>query len=196
LVFPNDRPLWGSARRCLLFIPFLLAATFITIAAATAQVDPGYAWWLTVRFTPTSQKIASIPIRRIDPEWSRAEALTRKLLPPEASSDPSSLENPAFGFSREGDFDGDGLRDKALVGVYRTRSGKMGRFLLIVTQRKPGPWQPTFLEKVPGDPGFSILWSDGRVLRWYQCMECDSYGVLVRTKEGYRVDWQSCCGNS
>jgi hypothetical protein len=137
--------------------------------------------------------VASIPIKYLDADWSAAEVLTRKLLPPEAASDPSSLTNPAFGFSREGDFNSDGLKDKALVGVYRTKAGQTGTFLLVLTRQVSGKWQKVFLEKVPGTPGFSVLWSDGKAVRWYHCMECDTFAVLIPIETGYRIEWQHCC---
>ena len=86
----------------------------------------------------------------------------------------------------DGDYNRDGRRDRAAVGVYQTRAGKQGRFLLIVTETSADRWQKTFLRAEPGDPGFSLLSLEpaGR-LGWWSCMECDNWTELVWADTAY-----------
>ena len=162
-------------------------------ARSTQQLDSGnYAWWLTARFTPTTDTVGSIPIRAIDPSWVKASLLTRDMLPPKAAA-PGEWTDTTYGFVREGDFNQDGRQDRAMVGVYQTKSGEVGRFLLVVTQRQAGTWQKAFLATTPGEAGFSVLFPEGDGIGWSSCMECDSWANLRSTPRGYELQSHSCC---
>jgi hypothetical protein len=106
-------------------------------------------------------------------------------MPQEAASDPSSLADPAFGFCFDGDFNTDGRRDRAAVGVYQAHSGEQGRFLLVLTESTPGRWEKAFLGASPPEPGFSVLWRQRGGVIWAFCMECDTFVDLVWTGTGY-----------
>ncbi len=161
------------------------------VAQSTTESTPDShyndAWWLTARFRPAADTILSVPVNLVDSSWSKATVLTRDLMPPQAHDDPGALaETGTFGFSFDGDFNGDGRRDRAVVGVYRTRACEQGRFLLILTEIRPDHWQRTFLRAVPGDPGFSLL-SRERAggLGWWSCMQCDNWAELVWANTTY-----------
>jgi hypothetical protein len=160
-------------------------------ARSTQQVDSGsYAWWVTARFTPTGDTVGSIPIRMIDTSWAKASVLTRDMLPPKAAA-PGQWTDTTYGFVREGDFDHDGRQDRAMVGVYQAKSGEVGRFLLVVTQRQAGKWQKAFLATTPGEAGFSVLFPAGDGIGVSSCMECDSWAKLTSTPRGYELQGHS-----
>ena len=143
-------------------------------------------WWLTARFTAVADSVLSLPISSIDSAWSAATVLTREIMPAEAREDRMALRSPNFGFCFERDFNRDGHRDRAAVGVYRTRRGARGRFLLILTEASAGHWQKVFLDTAADDVGFSAL-SVGRgdTLGWWFCMACDSWTQVVWADTGY-----------
>jgi hypothetical protein len=144
------------------------------------------AWWLTVQFVPTADSILALPISRLDSSWAQATVLTREMMPRQARADPGVLGETTFGFCLNGDFNADGLGDRAAVGVYRTRAGVQGRFLMIITAIGPDRWQKAFLHSMPGDPGFSILSLDRTGgLGWWTCMKCDSWSELAWADSQY-----------
>jgi len=156
------------------------------VASSADTSHYNYAWWLTVRFTPVSDTIFSMPIGLVDSTWSKATVLTRDILPPQARDDPGVLADTAFGFCFDGDFNHDGRRDRAAVGVYRTHRGNLGRFLLILTQTDSGHWRTAFLVAVPGDPGFGLLAvSPTGDLGWWRCMECDNWTEVAWADGAY-----------
>lgn len=161
------------------------------VAQSTAESAPDshheYAWWVTARFAPAADTILSLPVNLIDSSWSKATVLTRDLMPSRAGDDPSALASATtFGFCFDGDFNRDGKKDRAAVGVYQTRSGEQGRFLLILTETGPDRWQKTFLHTFPGDPGFSLLSLErGGGLGWWTCMACDNWAELAWADTAY-----------
>lgn len=156
--------------------------------AEPVRVPRRLAWWLTVQFVPAADSILSLPVSRLDSSWAQATVLTREMMPRQAHADPGVLADTTFGFCLSGDFNRDGRSDRAAVGVYRTRAGDQGRFLLINTEISPDRWQKSFLHSMPGDPGFSILALD-RIggLSWWTCMKCDNWSELVWADSQYVV---------
>jgi hypothetical protein len=141
-----------------------------------------------VQFVPAADSTLSLPVSRIDSTWSKATVLTREMMPRQARAEPGVLAETTFGFCLTGDFNADGRRDRAAVGVYRTRAGVQGRFLLINTEISPDRWQKAFLHSMPGDPGFSILSLDRTGgLIWWTCMKCDNWSELVWADSQYVV---------
>jgi hypothetical protein len=150
-----------------------------------------FASWLRVKYTPVSNHIESIPIRRIDKRWAKVLVLRMANQPPDVASAVRRNEQFGYQFEAEGDFNGDAKRDKAMVGVYENKNGEVGRFFLVLTEEKPGRWKPAFLYKIPGEPGFGILlYQRGRV-SFATCMECDTVGDLLWVKGRYRIRWYS-----
>ena len=167
-------------------VAFLLSLLLIPSASASV-----YAWWVTIKFIPDDKKILSIPIGKIDERWKRVKVLTKDEIPKEAlESDPHDpMREYGYVFSHVGDFNNDSVQDMALVGVYEDLAGKFGRFILILTHSPSGSWQKAFLSKLPGCPGFSILWPKGSTVVWSLCMECGSYGELIWDGKSYRIEW-------
>src|SRR5713101_7197252 len=117
----------------------LLAATWVSAVyacdpqAQIAERPLHDAWWLRIRFMPCDSEIYGIPVQKIDPSWRRASVMQLKHIPiPELHQ-----QGLAFGklhFELNSDFNRDGRPDRAAVGVYETKDGKTGRFMLIVTR--------------------------------------------------------------
>lgn len=166
------------------------------VSTKAQDLTAHFAWWLTIEYTPSATQIDSIPVKVIHPSWSAASILTIKDVPSEEFEEFSQYhEALGYKFSHEGDFNKDGKKDKIVVGVYKEVSGSLGRFLLILTQKKPGVWKKDFLITILGEPGFSILWSKGSEVRWMDCMECDTGGILNWDGKKYSIEWHSCCGD-
>lgn len=147
-----------------------------------------YAWWLTIEFRPVDSTLFGIPVADVNKEWTSASLLSRSLLSPEAQADPSDLDDPQFGFELEGDFDHDGVANRAGVGVFRDATGLEGRFLLIV-EKLGSRWQLDTVFPMRGRAGFSVLSHtvDSSAIRWWGCMECGDFVNVVHTPDGYRL---------
>lgn len=168
-------------------IPCILFAAFLFLSMSQIALAVKYAWWLLITYEPETTHIQSIPVADIDPSWSLAEPLSREAIPPEETSDfQKNYEPYGYSFWKEGDFNGDGKRDRALVGIYQDKSGGGGRFLLILTESQKNKWDKSFVYKNPGKAGFSILRLKDGKLAWYFCMDCDIFS-FVEWKNGRYV---------
>jgi hypothetical protein len=138
------------------------------------------AWWLTAVFEPTDSLIEGIRVNRIRSDWDRASVLTLQMMPPAAAADPSNLADTSHtSFVRDADFNGDGVVDRAVVGVFRTRRGLSGQFLLIVSPAVGPHRRIAFVAAASGgSAGFSVLDWRSTTLTWAACMECDALAVL------------------
>ncbi len=144
-------------------------------SSGRASADPALPagpWYDTFAFTPTDTVVAGLRLAALDSTWAAASALSPSLLPPAAFAD--SVDDPirASDFGISADFNHDGTRDSALVGVYRTHSDTLGRFLLILTQTPQG-WQKAYLLSEPPRPSYSGVTGDSAGLSWWACRRCD-----------------------
>jgi hypothetical protein len=142
-------------------------------------VDCVRAWWITARFEPSRDSVEGVPIQAINSTWAAALTLNHDVLPRDAACDPSQLADSSVAFALGGDFNRDGLADRAIVGVYRDTLRTTGRFLLILTRRATG-WQKADLLTMRGEAGFSVLTQRADTIGWWFCMECD---------DGFRIAW-------
>lgn len=151
----------------------LLALLLLVAPSQSLFAEETEPWWVTERYQPAQNKIQSIPVKQLDKTWVKASPLTKEKLSEDAVLRLGG--EPSYQFEVEADFNKDGRRDRAMVGVYEDASGAKGRFLLILTEEGRGAWKKAFLEKVPGDPGFSVLvYEEGGSLGWVDCFECDA----------------------
>jgi hypothetical protein len=166
---------------------FFSAALLLTVLS-TALSGQGYAWWVTAKFEANDMVIESIALRDIDSAWIAASPLRESALGPAASEPGESLKDHDAAFEMEGDFNRDGRRDKALVGVYRSEGGEAGGFLLILSRNATGRWTKAIVFKNPGGR-FSALTTavEGR-LRWAFCLECDGVCDVVPTLGGWNLE--------
>lgn len=139
---------------------------------ATAQASQSLPWTQRVAFTPADVAIAGLAIAAIDSTWVAATVLRPSLLPSEAFAD--SLQDPirAADFGAAGDFNNDGVRDSVVVGVYRTKSDTLGRFLLVLTRSSQG-WKKSFLTTESNRPFYSSVTVDDGTIGWWDCRRCD-----------------------
>lgn len=157
-------------------------------------IDPNtpeyYAWWLRVRFEPIGDRVLGVPIGRIDSTWDLASVLTGDMMPLEATR--QSLPDSVRRFEIDADFDGDGDKERAVVGVYRDRVGNAGRFVLILTRRGRS-WESAAVFTQPGEAGFSILTAATQGVAWLTCLECDSWVTIEWSAGEYVQRSHSCC---
>lgn len=163
----------GPWLRCSLSI----AAALVCLAGVPSPAVAQDAWWLTEKFTPTQTSYEGLSATDIHPQWEKFSVLSYATLPPVAQSDVGWMKKEGFGFEKEGDFNRNGRRDRAVAGVYRDKAGRSGRFLLVVEQQQ-GKWVKTFLHTEPGEPGFSIITGPPGRVHWGPCLECDVGSIL------------------
>jgi hypothetical protein len=147
-----------------------------------------YAWWVTAQFEAKDAVIESIPVHEIDRTWAAASPLRESLLGSAAFESGESLKDHDAAFKIEGDFNRDGKRDKALVGVYRSAGGETGGFLLILTQDTTKRWTKAWLFKNPGGRFSALQTGDRGGLRWAFCLECDGMCDVIPTRGGWRLE--------
>ena len=137
-----------------------------------------------LQYTPADTIIAGLPVRAIDTTWVAASPLRVAMMPPEAARDPDdAVRDSDFGIG--GDFNHDGIPDSALVGVFRTRRGVLGNFLLILTRANRG-WRVADLETdTTGGARYSSVSVsyDSVGISWWYCRRCD-FGVDLVWKDG------------
>ena len=102
---------------------FVLLAVAACASIAGAQ-ETSYAWWLTARFTPRHTSIEGIPVASLNNRWRRASVITQSDLPKDSREPGERVEDHGFALSAEADLDGDGIPERAVVGIFETVSGE------------------------------------------------------------------------
>jgi hypothetical protein len=179
----------GVSHRVLLSI-----ATLLFVCDARAQ-EVSYAWWLKATFIPRHTSIEGIPVHALNKDWARASVITASDLPKDSHQPGEGVEEHGFDLSFEGDLDGDGVPERALVGVFETISGETGEFLLILGRARPAQaWRKRAVFTERGTAGFSaVTLRKGRRLAWVTCFECDT-GCEVFYRQGrFQRRCYSCC---
>ena len=166
----------------------LSTVLLLAVLPSALSGQSNYAWWVTARFDAKDAVIESIPVRDIDRAWVAASPLRESTLNAAASEPGESLKDHDAAFEFEGDFNRDGKRDKALVGVYRSARGETGSFLLIVTQDTTKRWTKAALFKNPGGQFSALQTSDRGGLRWAFCLECDGVCDVIPRRGGWRLE--------
>ncbi len=153
---------------------------------ARAEMRPGFAWWIDALFTPVDTILFGVHVRMFSADWTRASALSLDMLPREAHDDLSTLaDSTRASFAHVGDFNSDGVSDRAVTGVYETAGCVRGRFLAILSPAQSPTPEVAYLVQSPGRPGFGVLWHVPGVLSWQSCMECDDLNYLVWNGDSY-----------
>jgi hypothetical protein len=185
---PQSRLRAGSAS-----VAALILALAVPLDAAGRRQDVHYAWWVTASFQPTDGQVEGIPVQMLDATWQRASVIRPSDLPAAARRSGDRLEDFGVALSIEADLDGDKRHERAVVGVFETVQGEVGRFLLVLGKaRDSGRWFKRALFTVKGS-SFSALKLDGRTLLWAGCLECDDECRVVPKRGRFRLDCQSCC---
>ena len=164
-----------------------LAVLIVLLLSARGRGQLDKAWWLIVNFEPRGASVEGIPIQQIDPSWVAASLLRDLALPTAASEPGLTLQDNDATFEILRDFNGDGRAEKVLVGVYKTRSGELGRFLLVLSSRPGGRWLKQALFKEAGKAGFSALLDRPRLI-WTTCLECDNFCEVISRTGTWRLE--------
>jgi len=162
------------------------AATTSKCAAKRSGAGMHDAWWMTTTLNPKDSVVEGIPAWKIDHSWSLASPITRALFPPGWERDAGSLTSDSA-FRCEGDFNGDGRRDLAIAGVFRSKRGTSGGFLLILTRGSHARWEVAFLERHESAHNFSSVSCQGRSISWFFCLDCDAYVNVEWDGKRYRT---------
>ncbi|MGH8084961.1 MAG: hypothetical protein ACREPV_06770 [Lysobacter sp.] len=145
-----------------------------TGGAMRTDSPPAAAWWYEISFEPTSSSVRGIDVGRFDPTWDRVSALEAKALEGRISAEElARYLDSELSFALKGDLDDDGTPEDVFVGVFSTRNGERGRFVVIT---RNGQLLQHFAQT--GAAGFSALlkYEDG--VRWYKCMECGEFELI------------------
>jgi hypothetical protein len=171
-----------------------LAGALVSLFAAVGWNEAaGDAWWVAALFKPEHRAVEGLPVSSVDATWVAASALREEMLPPQSREPGESVQDHHGHLMLSSDLDGDQRPEKALVGVYRDKAGRTGRFLLILGSDQRGAMQKQALFTEPGPAGFSVLFHKANKLVWAFCMECDSGCTVVPVKGGWELDCRSCC---
>ena len=167
----------------------LLAVVFaVVVALPRAGVAQGFAWPVTWSFRPMTTVIEGIPVETLDPSWRRASLIRPDDLPIASMKPGERLEDSDVSLSTEADLDGDGRSERAVVGVFETGRGELGRFLLILGRSGAVPaWSKRALFQVKGGSMFSAVALRRGTLTWYGCLECDDQCEVIRTAGEFRL---------
>jgi hypothetical protein len=110
--------------------------------------------------------------------------LSYESLPKEARADFDWMHADGFTFQVDDYFKLKGLADRVVCGIFENRTGKQGRFLLVLEKRVGEPWKKAFLHEEAGEAGFSVLVARPAGLYWGTCMQCEEFSQLrFRKKE-------------
>jgi len=172
----------------------LILALAMPLDAAGRRQDVEYAWWITASFQPTGGEVEGIPVQMLDATWQRASVIRPADLPAAAARKGDRLEDFGATLSVEADLDGDKRPERAVVGVFETLQGEVGRFVLVLGRTGDrGGWSKRALFTVKGRSSFSALKLEGRTLFWFGCLECDIVCRVVPKRGRFRLRCESCC---
>jgi len=155
--------------------------------------DPGL--WPVMTFVPTGTEIDSLPLALIDSSWSLATPLDVSMLPQHDSTGVFGVSD-SVGFRFEGDFNHDGIPDRARGGVYHDDQGDEGSFVLILTRSSPERWTRAFVDTEPGEPRLTVLVNDPSGLIWAECMSCGRWRPVFWSEGHYELGPPSESGTS
>jgi hypothetical protein len=178
---PRGQVILPSMSRVLLA---LLALAFAASARAEpapffpAKPAPGGAWWLNVNIAPQGKAVRGIPVKSIRADWCLADELTKEMLAGElkTSNGKDELDEYGLSFALEGSFDGSGVRQTAVVGIYETCRGRKGYFFLIFDT---GTRKIRFLDHETARHPFAAIGQESATaIRILYCLECDISSVV------------------
>lgn len=145
---------------------------------------PLAAWWVDIQFQPGSTKARGFDARSMDKNWKLISALEVDMLKGRIPDEEiEKFRKSGFSFSLKSDLDGDGVQEDFFVGVYETNEGDVGRFVAIA---RNGSIVRHFDES--GSGNFSALLQGDREVRWYKCMECESFDSIRWGGEDFTLE--------
>ena len=159
---------------------FRFSVIFLLLCGCTPVVtispEPAHhAWWLRAAFNPKNRSIRGIPVEDINQAWEKVYELNEIDIPKEYVSEfgGDSFEKNNVAFSVDGDFNNDGIKDYALVGVYQSYTNDKGSFLLVLSRDENESYRVQYVSYWKGSSNFSVL--DTRAkdsIKVWHCMYC------------------------
>jgi hypothetical protein len=166
----------------------LVLCSIISVSSNVTCHAADLAWWVTWSIRPTGADVEGVPVRALNRNWRRASLVRSSDLPAASRQAGESPEEHGAVFSVDIDLDGDSHDERAVVGVYETERGEIGRFLLILGRPNTGrPWTKRALFSVKDSSPFSAIEVRQGRLHWVGCFECDDDWTVVRSGSGFRL---------
>jgi hypothetical protein len=137
---------------------------------------------------PTGTDVEGVPVNALNRSWRHASVIRLSDLPAGSRQPGERPKDNGAVFSVDIDLDGDSHDERAVVGVYETAQGKIGRFLLILGRASSeGRWTKRALFSLNTPKPFSAIEVRQGKLHWVGCFECDDDCTVVRSKSGFRL---------
>lgn len=170
----------GKPHIFMLFIGALLSGCSGSKNNVSVQ-PPEEAWWVSKQFTALEDNIHETPLVDINKDWKLVSILSTKYLEAHLSeAQYTNIQNSPLSPSVEANLDGLPGMETLFVGVFESYSGATGRFIAIKQDRKIIKY---FTHS--GMAGYSSVYLDGDKLRWYKCMECNDFDVILWSQGKY-----------
>ena len=166
----------------------LILCSLISLSFKTTCQAADFAWWVEWSMRPAGTDVEGVPISALNRNWRHASVIRPSELPAAARQQGERPEDNGAVFAIDIDLDGDSHDERALVGVYETAQGQIGRFLLVLGRASSeARWTKRALFSLDDPKPFSaIRMVEGR-LHWVGCFECDDDCTLVRSKSTFRL---------
>jgi hypothetical protein len=178
-----------KGRRLSARLVLAVASVSLLCANAGQQNQELYSWWLRTTFTPADTEYEGLSASAIDPDWAKITMFSYAAMPAEAKADFGWMRRQGFTFQVDQYFKRPGLEDRELCGVYETRGGKRGRFVLVLERKHGSLWKLAYVRKVPDGPTFSVFLRTRKALYWGTCMQCSGEFERLAIKKGkYYLD--------
>lgn len=157
------------------------------IGLSISDTPANSAWWLRVKFIARSESVRGISASELDASWHRVSELKSGIIPEDFLSGKNGelAWNPRY--TANGDFDGDGNENHALVGVYEDKNGKSGAFLLILTPSPSGKLEMSFLQSFEKPGPIDVSWNGKELTLWF-CDYCDMFMSIVWNEEKVKYE--------
>jgi hypothetical protein len=196
---------WYLNRKiCLTSFASVVAALWcvVVLTAVAARADQPFmtvdreqlrtsAWWVVAEFHPTTKEVRGIPAAKIDKNWCKATELRKDLLPKDIVMEGGRDSMEGYSFAVEGNFDGSGKKQVALVGVYEDCSGTTGHFFMVLDQPTGGRPKVRFLSSSPDQHPFAALTVKDKTITLWGCLECDNNATLEWDRKQKKFAWRA-----
>ncbi len=164
----------------------LSLVVFLCVGCKTTQTEtlspkPNEAWWVSEEFTPSGTNIKGIPVSQIMPDWKYATLIDKIYLKKRLSADQfRDISQSNLKFNVQASLVNTPNDDTFVVGVYEALSGEKGRFIAIFRNSE---FIKLFTDAESS--GYSSIYLEGNQIRWYKCMECSNFDLILWSGSDY-----------
>jgi len=132
--------------------------------------------------------VEGVQVSALNRNWRHVSVIRPSDLPAASKQQGERPEDHGAVFAVDIDLNGDSRDERAVVGVYETVQGKIGRFLLILGRaNSDGLWTKKALFSLDTAKPFSAIEVRQGKLHWVGCFECDDDCTVARSKSGFRL---------